>query len=350
MKNGSPEGLPDTSIGAGARMPDGTSHVPDAVVDAAITWAIKLNYSTASPRTHRAFDRWLNADPLHVLAWQRLGHIQRPFNSIPSDLLRATLGAAEVKRARRADKRRSAAKLLSLIGMATGVGWVLVAQSPWQRLLASASTAIGERRTLLLEDGTVIVLNTDSAVSTDLAGDRRLVMLRRGELMVTTGADKGARTKRPFWVYTPFGRMQALGTRFTVRLDGQQARVSVQEGAVALHPLDAANATAVVRAGQSEWLTDNGTRPADLEGFEADGWTDGVVAGKNIRLADLLFELSRYRAGRIVCDERVADLRLSGLFHISDTDQTLQFLSQTQPIRITYRTRFWVSVGPKEDT
>ncbi|MFT4193241.1 MAG: iron dicitrate transport regulator FecR, partial [Ottowia sp.] len=59
-------------------------------------------------------------------------------------------------------------------------------------------------------------------------------------------------------------------------------------------------------------------------------------------------EMARYRPGRIVCDPRVADLRVSGLFHIRDTDQALQFLIQTQPVSVTYLTRWWVMVGPRE--
>lgn len=326
--------------------PDGKKPLPEDVVDAAITWAVKLDYNDPAPEVRRAFERWLQADPLHALAWARVDSLKQPFASFPPKLLRGTLAAAGAKREQRLSSRRATMKLLSLAGLALGVGWVVRDQAPWQRLLADASTAVGERKTLRLADGTVIVLNTDSAVSTDLAGERRLVVLRRGEMLVTTGPDAGAPAKRPFWVYTPFGKLQALGTRFTVRLDERRARISVQEGAVELHP-DGGGASHVMRAGESRWLTDDGTEPADLQGIEADSWTEGVIAGRNIRLADLLHELSRYRSGGITCDERVAELRVSGLFQTRDTDQTLQFLVQTQPVSVTYRTRFWVSVGPE---
>ena len=80
--------------------------------------------------------------------------------------------------------------------------------------------------------------------------------------------------------------------------------------------------------------------------IEADAWANGVIAGKDMRLADLLAELARYRPGHITCDPRVAGLRVSGLYHVKDTDQALQFLLQTQPVSVVYTTRFWVSVGP----
>lgn len=143
---------------------------------------------------------------------------------------------------------------------------------------------------LYLTDGTVIVLNTDSATRFDLTETQRLIVLQRGEVHITTGSDSevAARIgwKRPFRVRTPFGELQALGTRFVVRLDEQHARISVQEGAVELHP-SAGGSSAIVQAGESRRLTGNSILPAADRYFEEDGWISGVIAGKNIRLADL---------------------------------------------------------------
>lgn len=59
----------------------------------------------------------------------------------------------------------------------------------------------------------------------DLSGDRRLVVLRRGEVLrccvITTGADAGARGRREFWVETPTGRLRAALHRFALRQRGQ---------------------------------------------------------------------------------------------------------------------------------
>lgn len=345
------EALHEPSCGT---LPATAGRLPESVIDAAITWAVRIDYNTPDNEAWRAFKRWLKADPLHGLAWERV-HAMKGFQSelggLSPRLALNVLQTAQHQRANGNPGRRNVMKLLSLAGIAVTAGWIAREHTPWQRLLADASTGIGEQKTLTLSDGTVVVLNTDSAVTTDLAGPRRLVVLHRGEILVTTGADADATarlgSRRPFWVYTPFGRMQALGTRFVVRLDEERARVSVQEGAVELHPVDAGE-SALVRSGESRWLMADGTLPAGLQGFAADGWAEGVVAGKDIRLQDLLAELSRYRPGRIVCDPRVADLRLSGLFHVKNTDRALQFLAQTQPVSVTYRTRLWVSVGPPD--
>jgi transmembrane sensor len=328
--------------------------LPDSIIDAAITWAVRLDYNAPTAGERQAFDRWLQADPLHGLAWRRI-HSLKGFRSdlgaLSPGLALDTLRTVQGRREQRGLGRRNAVKLLSLLGVGVTTGWIAREHAPWQRLLADASTAVGERKTLRLDDGSVIVLNTDSAVSTDLAGSRRRIVLHRGEILITTGEDAGAAArlgyKRPFWVQTPYGEMQALGTRFIVRLDNDngRARISVQEGAVQLHPADGSGSV-IVQPGESRWLMADDTSPADLHGLDADGWAEGVIAGKDIRLADLLAELSRYRLGRIVCDPRVADLRLSGVFHVQETDRALRFLVQTQPISITWRTRFWAAVGP----
>jgi transmembrane sensor len=322
-----------------------SQRLPDAVIDAAIVWGVKLNYGEPTQQTRSRFQRWLEADPLHRLAWERVGAFKPAIAPLQAALGRDVLAAADREHRRQNAQRRRALKILSLGGVAALFGWSLRDELGWQRLTAEASTAVGQQRRLQLEDGTAVVLNTDSAVSTDFSGERRVLILRRGEIMVTTGTDGAAASKRPFWVFTPFGKMQALGTRFVVRLESQRARISVQEGAVELHPAGG-GASLIVRPGQSGWLADDGALAAPEQEFAADGFADGVIAGQNIRLDALLAELARYRRGHISCDPAVAGLRVSGLFHVADTDRALQFLLQTQPVSVSYRTRLWVVVGP----
>ena len=325
-----------------------TELLPEAVVDAAILWSVKLDYNRVDPQTLRSFEQWLRADSQHAMAWERVASLKDGFAGLPSQPALKTLRALDERRRERGIGRRQAIKLFSLTGVAVALGLGVREHTPWQRLFADASTTVGEQRALTLSDGTSILLNTDTAISTDLTGDRRVIVLRRGEILITTGDDADHASRRPFWVHTPFGHLQALGTRFVVRLDEQRARVAVLEGAVALEQ-DRVDLTQIVHTGESRWFSRDGNAVAETQGFEIDAWTDGVIAGKHIRLADLLAELERYRPGRIVCDERVADLRISGVFHIRNTDQALQFLLQTQPLDVTYRTRYWVAVSPRDE-
>lgn len=324
---------------------DSGQRLPEQVIDAAILWNVKLNYGETSAQTRAIFQQWLEADPLHRLAWQRTGGWKPLQQPALAGLAHDTLAVAERKHQQHSEQRRRGLTLLSLAGLAAALGWQQRDELAWQRLMADASTMVGEQRTLRLEDGSVVVLNTDSAISTDFSADHRKLIVHRGEMMITTGADRAAASKRPFWVTTPFGAMRALGTRFVVRLESQGARVSVQEGAVELHPADGGTPT-VAPAGSSLWLERRSVQLASPLGFADDGFADGVITGQNIRLEVLLRELARYRKGYISCAPEVAGLMVSGLFHVADTDRALQFLLQTQPLSIRYLTRFWVAVGP----
>jgi transmembrane sensor len=222
--------------------------------------------------------------------------------------------------------------------------------APWQRLIAQTSTRIGEQKSLQLSDGTGLVLNSDSAISTDFENSARIIVLHRGEVAITTGDDHKATNrlgyKRPFLVHTPFGKMQALGTRFVVRLDKDGAQVSVQDGAVRLYPSSGITSI-MIEKGSSLRMLKNSILPAELHRFAPDYWVAGAISGTNIPLHELLTEIERYRVGRIICDTRIGSLPITGTFHIRDADRALAFLARTQPISLQYLTRFWVRVHPR---
>lgn len=316
--------------------------LPADIVDQAIRWTVRLQFSDADAAARGRFERWLQADPLHAEAWQRVQSLRDDFTRVPAALALDTLRAADAGRTH--VKRRQVLKTLAFGGVSILAVSAAHRFAPWQRWTADAATGTGEQRTLRLEDGTTVVLNTDTAVDAHIDAAQRVVTVRRGEILVTTGHDARF-AALPFRVQTPFGTLRALGTRFVVRIESDHVRVSVQEGAVALHP-DGGETSGIAESGTTWRMSQDGSARTPAPPFAADGWADGAIAGHDMRLADVLAELARYRTGRIYCDPRVADLLVSGVFRVDDTDRTLRFLSQSQPVRVSYLTRFWVMVGP----
>lgn len=322
--------------------------IPSSIVDEAIDWAVRLLFNEPTDEMRRRFLAWEGADPRHKLAWQRVRSLRDGFPSVPSTLALETMRNADAIRGRRRAGRRQAIKVLafggvSVLGLSTAYH-----HAPWERWLAEVSTGVGSQRRLVLDDGTVVVLNTDSAVDIRFSDERRDLVLRRGEILVTTGHDErfaALAMRRPFQVRTPFGTMRALGTRFVVRLQDDSARVSVQEGAVALHA-ERDHTSSIARPGTSWQMDRVSSSESANAGMSQDSWADGLLSGSNMRLGDVLAELGRYRHGRIDCDPAVADLTLSGTYRIDDTDRTLRFLEKALPIRISYFSRYWVRVGP----
>jgi transmembrane sensor len=74
-----------------------------------------------------------------------------------------------------------------------------------------------------LADGTLLNLNTHSAVDVRFDETTRLIVLHEGEIMVETGHNDA----RPFIVKTRDGSLRALGTRFMVKREDDGTRLSV---------------------------------------------------------------------------------------------------------------------------
>ncbi|WP_409076730.1 FecR domain-containing protein [Paraburkholderia sp. BL23I1N1] len=203
-------------------------------------------------------------------------------------------------------------------------------------------TAVGERRTVTLADGTRVTLNTDSAIDIGFSSTERRVRLIKGEIMIATG--HGAGEQRPFMVETAQGKLQPLGTRFAVRQQSALCRLDVFEGAVRISPRDAPGRTPVVRAGQRARFTRDDVSALEPISENDAAWTDGLIVASGTRLGDFVTELDRYRAGHLSCDPSVAGLRLSGTFPLADTDRVLDTVTRTLPVEVVFITRYWGTV------
>ena len=317
--------------------------LPQELIEQAIDWAVKIHFSPEDDARQQAFSRWLDHSPQHEEAWRRMQSLHDEFSTLPADLATRTLTTFDEQRQTRRQQRRQVLKLLVLGGVLASSGALTYCRAPWQRLFADTATETGQQRVTTLEDGSIIRLNTDSAIARHYDATQRRIELLRGEISVSTGRDAVyPGRKRPFIITTPYGTLEALGTRFTVRLRDAYARIDVQDGAVRMQPK---NGTPwIVEAGTGGRLQHQKAEAAPPLPYDPTGWTDGVLTVRNMDLKNFLAELARYRVGTISCADAVARLPVSGIYHLADTDQVLRFLQQTQPIQVAYRTRYWVTV------
>ncbi len=307
------------------------------VVDAAIAWLVRLQSGQAQPGDWEACQRWRSARPAHALAWDRLQGIQSRFTDLPD----GSRARAALDGARQEMGRRRALRTLGAVAMGVSAAWLARPMLPVDRLLADLGTGVGELRRLQLPDGTVLWLDTDTAVDVRFSEAERRLVLRQGRLALSTGADPGALSHRPLLVETAHGTARALGTRFDVHRKDTGTHVQVFEHAVELRPRTGTQAQRL-RAGQSGWFD---TR--DVHGVGAlpqgqDAWNDGLLVARDMPLGVLVAELARYRRGWLACDPDVAELRISGVFSLTDTERTLALVEKTLPVRVRHRTRYWV--------
>lgn len=309
-------------------------------VKQAIHWMLRVRESGDSPHLVLQCEQWRSASQEHELAWQRVHSLQQEMN------LRAVPGAGVValqtlETSQQRLHRRQALKLLGGLAMLGSAAWVskdLGMLDPWT---SDFATATGERRAVRLPDGSLLNLNTHTAA--DLAFDerQRLVRLKHGELMLTCAEHPAGPAGRPLRVQSRDALLEGFDGRFVVRQERDCTRVSVSQGKVAIHHPGAAGLQ-WIGAGEALLVNAQGATPVPQQDMDAGAWADGLIVTRNMRLGDFLAEVARYRHGYLSCSEDIADLRLSGVYRLEDTDKLLQLLPQTLPVNVSYRTRWWV--------
>jgi transmembrane sensor len=315
--------------------PVSSKPVSAQVLDAAIAWQLSLD--SGNPVEREEFAKWHAAHEEHARAWRQLGMLDQRFSVASGPARTALLQSRESIRRRVRKLGSGVASIVAVIGLALFAGDRYLPIDYW---LADQRTATGEQRTLRLTDGTLINLNTHSAVDVRFDEKQRLIILQEGEILVETGHGDA----RPFIVETREGSMRALGTRFLVKREEEGTRLSVLKSAVAAHP-GSSPEEQILREGQQVLMRSNGLRPIVALNLGADAWTRGMLVVDNTRLEDLVHELGRYRRGYLGVAPEIADLRITGSFPLHDTDLALSALLPTLPVQIEQHTPWWVTVA-----
>jgi transmembrane sensor len=316
------------------------THIAPDIARRAVHWWVELNSGTARDADRHAFRRWLAEHPDHARAWRRIESVSGRMHGLTEHASAARAALAQ----KPSRKRRDSLKLLVALFFGATGAYVAQERLPWRAWSADYRTAVGERRAVTLADGTVLMLNTDSAIDIRYTPNERRVRLVRGEIMVTTGHRDPS--SRRFFVDTPQGTLEALGTRFAVRRDADEARLDVFEGAVRIEPINTPRNAAVLHAGQRARFDRTEVASVEPLALSDAAWTDGFIVASHMRLADFLAELSRYRNGVVHCDPTIAALRISGTYPLDDTDRVLAAIAHALPVRVDHVTRYWVTVRP----
>jgi transmembrane sensor len=313
-----------------------------AIVAQAADWVVRLQ-SSPDAQDRAEFERWRSASPIHAEAWRRMVEMTQSLNDNVGELgPQATRSVIESVAAQQ--KRRRAMTRLATLSGAGVVGWTLLDATPWRGWTAGYSTAVGEQRKFVLADNTRLTLNTDTAADVRFDANQRRITLYKGEILVDSGLDPAG---RPLHVATRNGVVTPIGTRFVVRQPGEtdgDTQVSVMEGVVEVRPSNATGQVLTLTRGQTTSFNSNEfAAPAALDSSTV-AWVDGLLVARNLRLADFIDEVARYRRGLLRCDPSVGDLRVTGTFPLQNTDKVLRVIQHILPVTLHSRTRYWVTV------
>lgn len=307
----------------------------DTVHVAAADWLTRLQDADLSLEDSLQWQRWIEADPRHARAFARLESIwSQPWSLMGTQ--------------RRKSSRKPAWLLAASVAVAVAAAaWTLQALRPGSSRDAPIEivrTMVGENRTVLLSDGSQVVLGGSTELGVTLSSGHRRMELIHGEAFFTVARDPA----RPFSVDAGTATVTALGTEFNVRRGDDRTIVAVVEGQVMVAPASLPRPLAWLRgesaqrhparliAGQQATVSEAGlesTRHMEDPGTIT-AWRNGRLIFRDEPLRQAVEDVNRYAAKPIViAEDAIGDLQISGTVLNGNVQDWLQTLESAFALR-----------------
>lgn len=372
----------------------GPAKIPSAanpVTDQAAEWLATLSDESCDPLERRRFARWLARSNTHIDeclrisvltrrlqrrgAWPEVDmeallaearaaatviELPRSGGSSPADQPsggEAVPASADVSSPPRTFGRPAwaAAALISIAAAA-----LLAIKMPvWLEGRHTYASAMGELRSVVLEDGSIVQLNSQSRVHTRFTAQERRVDLTAGEAVFKVTKDPA----RPFKVSTAYAEVVAVGTQFNVRSQDSETIVTVIEGRVAVS-VPTAPATgeakderaphtqAFLAAGEQAVIQPRLAiaKIARVDAAKVTGWTQRRLYFDDTPLSAVASEFSRYSSDVIrIEDPALGERRISGTFDSSDPGALVRFLQRYGDTTVVKTRQGWVLDRPSAE-
>ncbi len=364
------------------------SDLPNSLSGQAAHWWVLLHGDGASGAEHREFGEWVAKSPERVEAYLQMAKLMRalnagtvrwpdtpvdeltrearerpayaalPFRGAPSRLHAEAANETGKFRTWRSSGATGRPFHLGPRPLTAAVGSVAIAAALSWFMLAGPqvyTTKFGEQRSVLLDDGSRVTLNTASRIDVELRKKRRLIHLIEGEAFFEVAHDAA----RPFDVQAGGTVLRAVGTQFNVYMRPTGTTVTVVEGRVAVVPeaeavssIEApsalpANASgpqiaapkdALILAVADRLVITNSQAgvPQHISNVAAaTSWTQRQFVFDKRPLSEVADEFNRYNRDRIVIDsDELRGQEVSGVFQSNDPASFLSFLSGIQGVEI----------------
>jgi transmembrane sensor len=340
--------------------------VRDLIAQQAADWFV-ANRGQPSSRERAEFAAWLKASPVHVEEYLGLAALTRDLRQACAEL--ADSVDSVVADAKRAEVRTlwprvlgTAPRMFGPLGPAAAVTVASIAvlclgfSAWWSFRLGSPMAATdtvatahfetrhGEQQTHRLSDGTVVHLNTDSAVTVRYDRSERVVMLTAGE----ADFEVTHQAKRPFRVFAASAEIADIGTQFDVRLEPGSTLVTVIDGKVAVAPSSIAHESSgpsqawfaefVEVAADQQISVSQGAWPAapiSVDAHRSTSWLRRQISFDHEPLSRVATEFNRYSAKPIEIDTpALQDMEISGAFATDDAGAFIAFLRSLDGVRV----------------
>lgn len=327
--------------------------LPEALLDEAADWLVRLNEPQATPAEFEEWQRWLNADLRHARAfhalegtWQISAQAAIALHSRDEPKFTRYRPDEPVSTwvRRRHNIRRlrvwaAAASILILAGI-VGV-W-------WSRQPVIIQTATAEQRIEWLPDRSRVTVGPLTRVSYRYSAATRALRLDTGQAFFEVTQD----AHRPFVVDTRRGRIVAVGTAFSVDVASDRLNVTVAEGTVRIEDAELPQKPGgsvvayplLVSAGRRYIAAPNGASVTTLPSATPDvSWRDGRLVYYGDPLSAVITDLNRYAVDPIeLADQTLGDLQYTGTVFPESVNDWLAALPSIFPVRVERRAHGWL--------
>jgi transmembrane sensor len=323
-------------------------------LEAASRWVLKIDEGALSASDQAALNAWLGEHITHremllevAAVWDKAGTLARL-----SDLFPHESTSDRVQRTLWSWPSALVAVCLAVLVINGALLLKTIGYQPAANTTARYETEIGGQKTVLLPDGSQVVLNTNSLLAVTYTPSARVLSLVRGEILVRVAEDRD----RPLSVVTKDRIIQAVGTEFLVEITADdRVIIVVTEGRVVIgvHPqavrspgpidedVDALDIVIVppvisqrgdntVVAGEQIILSPVAPvkRAITADAVEVKlSWQEGRLIFNSEPLEQVLQEIERYTTVKfILMDENLKSKTLTGRFRTGDVEALLASL------------------------
>jgi transmembrane sensor len=305
----------------------------NGIEDEAAQWFTRMQSPDVSIQQTIQWQSWMNEDPAHAEAYRRIEETWLRFENFPRPaLLNSRLVAEDdydgsipvaewnARKGRTRPRVFAIAAGIALACVAAGILAIALTLTRGEIL----ETRTGENRSILLADGSRVVLGGNSQLRFHLGDRKRSMQLLRGQAFFEVARD----AKRPFVVAAGQASVEAVGTEFDVTRNADRIVVSVLEGRVAVHPeqplIDLPwlkelaqrprGPAGTLDAGLRTTVAVSGIGPSETANAASiTGWQQGRLSFDNEPLRYAVEAVNRYSQLQIeIVDPRISDLRVSG--------------------------------------
>jgi transmembrane sensor len=320
-----------------------------AIAEQASEWFMENRSGLLDHKESVRFMAWLQASPMHVEEYLRVAALTPDLetaaksNKTPRETLlaRARGGPDGIvsfdwaglgRLSALARRRRSSVWLLAAAAILAMVAVTTVwSMRNGERfgLPRTYSTVRGEQRVQILPDGSVLHLNTDSAVTVRYSRTERLVSLDHGQALFEVEHQDQRRLR----VQTDRAGVLAVGTQFDVYRKSGTTTITVVEGSVEVYSGGAPpppQGASSVRLNSGDQL-DVGDRIGALRHVDAHAavaWLQRQIVFQDEPLGEVAAEFNRY--GPITVEIEggsLSALPISGIVDAYDTDSFAAYLA-----------------------